>query len=252
MADKINIYSDFEISKIAAAGRYVALFFKEVSTFIKPGQTTMELEDLACAFCDRYNLFPTFKGVPRYKHALCTSINEEVVHGIPSAKKIIKSGDIVSIDFGITLDGYVGDSAYTFMVGEVSAEARKLCETTKESLNLAIAVVKPGNTIGDIGHAIQSYVEPFGFSVVREYVGHGVGRDLHEPPAVPHYGKPGEGIVLKEGMVIAIEPMINTGVWQTEILKDGWTVVTKDRKLSAQYEHTVAVTKTGARILTGL
>lgn len=238
--------------KIAAAGRYVALLFQELKTFIRAGQTTMDLENYACDFCARHDLFPTFKGVPRYKHALCISINEEVVHGIPSKKKVIKDGDIVSVDFGVTLDDYIGDAAYTYMVGNVSPTAKKLCEVTYESLQRAIAVIKPGATVGDIGHAIQSYVEANGFSVVREYVGHGVGIELHEPPQIYHYGNPGEGLVLKEGMVIAVEPMINEGDWPTEVLKDGWTVVTKDRKLSAQYEHTIAVTKTGARVLTAL
>lgn len=247
---KVLIKDSLQIMKIGYAGKFVAQFFQELGAVIRPGLSTMDLEDLACDFCERNQVFPSFKAVPGYRHALCVSINEEVVHGIPSKKKIIKDGDIVSVDFGVTLDGYIGDSAYTFMVGNVSAEARRLCEATRESLERAIAVIRPGATLGDIGHAIQSYVEPLGFSVVREYVGHGVGLELHEPPAIFHYGKPGEGLPLVEGMVIAVEPMINLGVWQTEVLKDGWTVVTKDRKWSAQYEHTIAVTKTGCKVLT--
>lgn len=246
------IKTEFEISKIAAAGRQVALFFEELKNYIRPGLTTMQLEELACAFCERYNLTPTFKTVPHYHHALCVSINEQVVHGIPSKKKIIQDGDIVSVDFGVTLDGYIGDSCYTYMVGNVPPKARELCLATQESLNRAIAVIKPGATLGDVGHAIQSYIEPLGFSIVREYTGHGVGKALHEPPTIYHFGEPGTGLILQEGMVLAIEPMINEGDWPTEVLKDGWTVVTKDRKLSAQYEHTVAVTKTGHRILTSL
>jgi methionyl aminopeptidase len=246
------IRNEFEISKLAAAGRHCALFFQELQAIIRPGLSTIDLEDLACGFCDRYGLIPTFKTVPRYHHALCTSINEEVVHGIPNKKKIIKDGDIVKVDFGVTLDGFIGDSCRTFMVGNVPPVAKKLCASTEESLRRAIAVVKPGATLGDVGHAIQSYIEPLGFSIVREYTGHGVGTSLPEPPTSYHYGKPGTGLVLAEGMVLAIEPMINEGDWPTEVLRDGWTVVTADRKLSAQFEHTVAVTKSGHRILTAL
>lgn len=250
--EKIIIKDNLQIMKIGFAGRFVAQFFQELGLMIRPGLSTMDLENAACDFCERHGVFPSFKAVPGYKHALCVSINEEVVHGIPSKKKMIKDGDIVSVDFGVTLDGYIGDSAYTFMVGNVAPEVRKLCVATQTSLDRAIAVIRPGATLGDIGHAIQSYVEPLGFSVVREYVGHGVGVELHEPPAIFHYGRPGEGLKLVEGMVIAVEPMINMGTWQTEVLKDGWTVVTKDRKWSAQYEHTIAVTKTGCKVLTAL
>lgn len=247
---KVIIKDNHQIMRIGFAGRFVAQFFQELSLVIRAGLSTMDVENLACDFCARNNVLPSFKAVPGYKHALCVSINEEVVHGIPSKKKIIKDGDIVSVDFGVTLDGFIGDSAYTYMIGNVSSEVRKLCEATKTALDKAIAIIRPGVALGDIGHAIQSYVEPLGFSVVREYVGHGVGLELHEPPAIFHYGNPGEGLKLREGMVIAVEPMINMGTWQTEVLKDGWTVVTKDRKWSAQYEHTIAVTKDGCRVLT--
>jgi methionyl aminopeptidase len=236
--------------KMAEAGKYNALFFRELGQYIKAGLSALDLENFACAFCDRHGLLPTFKTVPNYHWALCVSINEEVVHGIPYKTKIIKDGDIVSVDIGVSLDGYVGDSCYTYMVGNVSPLAKKLCAATREALDKAIKVIRPGAAIGDIGHAIQSHVEPLGFSVVRDYVGHGVGTQMHEPPSVPHYGKAGEGLILQEGMVIAVEPMINAGGWQTETLKDRWTVVTKDRQLSAQYEHTIAVVKGGCRVLT--
>ncbi len=250
MTEDVIIKTDLQIAGIAAVCRYNPVFFQELKEYIKPGLSTMDLENFACAFADRYQLIPAFKTVPGYKHALCVSINEEVVHGIPSKKKIIKDGDIVSVDVGFIKNGYISDSAYTYMVGNVSAKARQLCEVTKKSLDLAIAVIKPGTKLGDIGHAIQSYVEPQGFSVVREYVGHGVGLQLHEPPAVYHYGEAGTGLELKKGMVLTVEPMINEGVWQTAVLANGWTVVTKDRKLSAQYEHTIAVTEDGYRVLT--
>ena len=247
---QVILKSEYEIMKMAEAGKYNALLLAELRDFIKPGLSTMDLENYACTFCVKHKLIPTYKYVPRYHWALCISINEEVVHGIPSPKRIIQDGDIVGIDCGITLDGYIGDSTYTYMVGNVSPIARKLCDATREALDKAIRIIRPGATIGDIGHAIQTHVEPQGFSVVREYVGHGVGATLHEPPSIPHYGEAGKGIVLQEGMVIAVEPMINEGTWETEVLSDGWTVVTKDRKLSAQYEHTIAVVPGGSRVLT--
>lgn len=247
---QVILKSEYEIMKMAEAGKYNALFFRELGQYIKAGLSTMDLENFACAFCDKHGLFPTFKAEPRYHWALCVSINEEVVHGIPSKQKIIQDGDIVSVDIGVTLDGYIGDSCYTYMVGNVSQQAKKLCDATREALDKAIKVIRPGATIGDIGHAIQSHVEPLGFSVVREYVGHGVGTAMHEAPSIPHYGKAGKGLVLQEGMVIAVEPMINAGGWETEVLKDRWTVVTKDRQLSAQYEHTIAVVPGGSRVLT--
>lgn len=249
---KVIIRSEYEIMKIAEAGRYNALLFAELAQIIKPGISTMDVENYAVDFCNKHKIIPTYKYVPRYHWALCISINEEVVHGIPSKKKIIQDGDLVGVDFGVTLDGYIGDSTVTYMVGNVSPTARKLCTATKEALDKVIRIIRPGATIGDIGHAIQSHVEPLGFSVVREYVGHGVGQELHEPPSIPHYGQAGEGLVLQAGMVIAVEPMINEGTWQTEVLKDGWTVVTKDRKLSAQFEHTIAVVPGGSRVLTAV
>lgn len=250
MDETIIIKTDLQIAGIAAVCRYNPVFFQKLASYIKPGISTLDLENFACDFADSYQLIPAFKTVPGYKHALCISINEEVVHGIPSKKKIIQDGDIVSVDVGFVKDNYISDSAYTYMVGNVSPVAKKLCEATKRSLELAIAIIRPGATLGDIGHAIQAHVEPQGFSVVREYVGHGVGLQLHEPPAIYHYGKPGTGAKLEKGMVITVEPMINEGVWQTMVLSNGWTVVTKDKKLSAQYEHTIAVTENGCRVLT--
>ena len=248
---KITIKTEFEIIKIAEAGKYVGMFFRELEPKMVAGISTMDIEDLANEFCERYSVHPCFKDVPGYHWAVCASINEEVVHGIPSKTKILKEGDLVTIDMGIKKDGWIGDSATCYLIGEnVAKTTRSLYEATKESLVRAIAVAKPGNTLGDIGHAIQSFVEPLGFSVVREYVGHGVGRELHEPPTVYHFGKPKDGLELRPGLVIAIEPMINEGGWETEILEDGWTVVTKDRKLSCQFEHSIAITKQGARILT--
>lgn len=247
---QVIIRDEYEIMKIAEAGHYNALLFAELGKIICPGISTMDLEDYACEFCAKHKIIPTYKQVPNYYWALCTSVNEVVVHGIPSKKKILQDGDIIGVDFGVTLDGYIGDSTVTYLVGNVSPEARALCTATKEALDKAIKIIRPGAAVGDIGYAIQSHVEPQGFSVVREYVGHGVGQDLHEPPSIPHYGNAGEGVVLQAGMVIAVEPMINAGTWQTEVLKDGWTVVTKDRRLSAQYEHTIAVVPGGSRVLT--
>jgi len=247
---KVLIKSDYDIMKIAEVGHFNAMFFDELTALINPGITTQDIENYANEFAERYGLNPCFKEVPGYHHAVCASVNEQVVHGIPSPKKKLKKGDIVAVDIGFQKEGYISDSAYTYMVGKVSETAQRLCAVTKESLERAIAVVRPGATLGDIGHAIQSFVEAEGFSVVREYVGHGVGFELHEPPSVYHFGNPGEGLELVPGMVFAIEPMINEGDWKTKVLKDGWTVITKDKKLSAQYEHTVAVTKDGCKVLT--
>jgi len=248
---KITTKTDFEILKMREAGKHNSLFFDLIETEIKPGISTMDIENIAMEFCKEHKVRPCFADVPGYHWATCISINEEVVHGIPSKEKILKEGDLVSVDVGFMKDGWIGDATRAYLVGEkIPDNAKKLYDATKESLNRAIAASQPGNHLGDIGFAIQSYVEPLGFSVVREYVGHGVGKVLHEPPTVYHFGTPGEGLELRPGLVIAIEPMINEGVWQTEVLEDGWTVVTKDRKLSCQFEHTVAITKEGPRVLT--
>jgi methionyl aminopeptidase len=194
---------------------------------------------------------PTFIGYHGYPSSICVSINEEVVHGMPS-DRVIKEGDIVSVDIGATFDGYVGDTAYTFLVEPVSVEARKLVQATKESLDAAIEMMKPGKRLGDIGAAVQKFVEAKGYGVVRDFVGHGIGRQMHESPAVPNYGDAGSGMRLETGLVLAIEPMVTQGSHDVKVLKDGWTVVTKDGSLAAHFEHTVAVTDNGPWVLTAI
>jgi len=239
-----------QIEGIRKAGLIIYEMFEELETWLEPGMKTIEIEKFCRSFIKSKGAEPAFMKVPGYHHATCISINEEVVHGIPSAKKKIKEGDIVSIDAGTILNGYYGDTCRTFAIGKISAKARKLMDVTKEALEIGISKAVIGNRLGDIGYAIQSYVENNGFSVVRDFVGHGVGLKLHEPPQVLHYGKPGTGIKLVEGMVLAIEPMVNEGTWRVRVLKDGWTAVTLDGKLSAQYEHSVAITKNGPLVTT--
>jgi methionyl aminopeptidase len=239
-----------QIEGIKKAGKIIFEMFEELETWLKPGMKTMEIETYCRNYIESRGAIAAFAQVPGYKHATCISINEEVVHGIPSVKKKIKEGDIVSIDAGTILNGFYGDTCRTFAIGKISQKARKLMDVTKKSLELAIEQAVIGNRLGDIGHAIQSYAEGEGFSVVRDFVGHGVGLKLHEAPQVLHYGKPNTGIKLVEGMVLAIEPMINEGSWRTKMMKDGWTAVTIDGKLSAQYEHSVAITKDGPLITT--
>lgn len=216
---------------------------------IKPGMTTKELDTVVRKYITSHGAKPSFLGYGGFKGSACISINDVVIHGIPGPQ-VIKEGDIVSVDVGAYIGGFHGDSCKTFAVGEVSEEARALMKSTEESLYLAISMVKPGVRLGDLGAAIQKYNEDNGYSVVREFVGHGVGRDLHEDPEVPNYGKAGHGITLRPGMVIAIEPMINQGKPGVKVMKDGWTTKTIDGSLSAHFEHTVAVTETGCIILT--
>jgi len=249
MAD-ILIKTAEQIEKIALAGSVVAELFEELSNYIKPGINTAQIDAFAEKFIKKRGGRPTFKYVPGYQHTLCISVNNEVVHGIPRKSKVIEKGDIVSVDCGVTLDGFIGDATVTYVMPGAAEEAKKLVEVTRKSLEIGIEQAVIGNHIGDIGHAVQKYVESHGFSVVKEYVGHGVGIELHEDPAVPHYGNPGEGELLVEGMVLAIEPMVNAGSDACRTLKDGWTVVTKDGSLSCQFEHTVAITKEGPKILT--
>ena len=251
IAHNICLKTDEEIKKIAEAGRIVAEFFQIIEKEIKPGVSTETLDQIATDFAYNHHAIPVFREVPGYYHSTCISINEQIVHGIPSKRKI-KSGDIVKIDYGIKKDGFIGDSCKTFIVDKVPHRIQKLVEVTEKSLYLGIEAAQPGNKIGDIGYAIQRYVEKHGFSVVRQFVGHGVGYELHEPPNVPHYGQRNTGIELKEGLVIAIEPMINVGTWKAKVLSDGWTAVTMDGKWSAQFEHTIAVTKHGPQVLTML
>ena len=217
---------------------------------IREGITTKELDTFIREFIERHGARPTFLGYGGFPGSACISVNEQVIHGIPSDKVILKEGDIVKIDVGAYYKGFTGDSACTFPVGRISEEARKLIEVTKESFYRGIANAVPGNRIGDIGFGIQQHVMENGFSVVRQYVGHGVGRELHEEPEVPNYGTPGRGIRLCSGMTIAVEPMVNVGTHNVKVLDDKWTVVTADGKLSAHYEHTVAITDDGPVLMT--
>jgi methionyl aminopeptidase len=247
----IMLKTTAEIEKMRRSGQVVREVLELVRGMVKPGVTTWDLEAAAARKTGELGATPAFKGYHDYPCVLCTSVNEEVVHGIPSAKRVLREGDIVSIDFGVVLDGFYGDSAITVAVGEkISARAEQLLKTTSASLDCAIAAVKPGATLGDIGAAVQELVEADGFSVVREFVGHGIGTRMHEDPQVPNYGQRGKGTKLREGMVIAIEPMVNIGKPEVQVLEDGWTAVTQDGSLSAHFEHTVAVTRDGAMILT--
>ncbi|MEK6558193.1 MAG: type I methionyl aminopeptidase [Candidatus Margulisiibacteriota bacterium] len=246
---EVIIRTPSEIEKIAASGKVVADFFEYIRPFIKSGIATIEIDLLADQFASQRGGVAVFKEVPNYRHATCISFNEQIVHGIPGSR-LIKEGDLVKIDYGFKKDGYIGDSCQTFVVGKIPKRTQELVDVTRKALDLGIEQALHGNRIGDIGHAIQRYVERHGFSVVREYVGHGVGTELHEAPSVPHFGQKGTGTLLKAGMVIAIEPMINMGTWKSRVLADGWTVVTMDGKCSAQFEHTIAILSDGPRILT--
>ena len=250
----ITLRSDSEIKTMREAGRIVALVHQMIRENAKPGVTTGELDAEAENLIRDHGAIPSFKGyaphgkIP-YPGTLCTSINDEIVHGIPG-KRVLKEGEILSVDVGAYFKGYHGDAALTVPIGEVDSESRRLMDVTEKSLEAAIKQVQVGNRISDLGHAVQTVVENAGFSVVRDFVGHGVGRDLHEPPEIPNFGKPGFGPRIKAGMVFAIEPMVNIGSWRMKELKDGWTVVTADGSLSAHFEHTVAATKNGPKILT--
>jgi methionyl aminopeptidase len=242
--------SPAEIARMRAAGELVAAVLTDLKGAIAPGVSTGELDERAEAKIRAAGGTPAFKGYHGYPATLCVSINEEVIHGIPSRKRLLKDGDIVSVDVGAVLDGFVGDSAVTFPVGAISERAALLLRVTQESLYGAILAAKPGGRVSDIGHAVQRHVEANGCSVVREFVGHGIGTVMHEEPQVPNYGPPGRGAKLTEGMVLAIEPMVNLGRPAVRVLDDGWTAVTRDRSLSAHFEHTVAVTGEGPLVLT--
>jgi len=243
--------SSSEIEKMRRSGRMVRQVLDSVREVVAPGVTTMDLERVAERKIKELGAKPAFKGYYDYPCVLCTSINDEIVHGIPSERRVLKTGDIVSIDTGVVLDGFYGDSAITVPVGgELSPELQKLLDVTRESLYRGIEAARIGNTIGDVGAAVQKLVEANGFSVVREFVGHGIGTKLHEDPQVPNYGAPGSGPKLRDGMVLAIEPMVNVGEPETRLLNDKWTAVTKDGSWSAHFEHCVAVTKNGPVILT--
>jgi methionyl aminopeptidase len=245
-----TLKSPEQIATMRRAGRVVAEVLAIVSEAVKPGVSTLDLDLIAREEVARRNAVPAFLGYRGYPASLCASVNQEIVHGIPRADRILKQGDIVSLDFGAIIDGYFGDSAVTVPVGHVSAKARLLLQTTKEALDLAIHKVRVGKHLGDLGSAVQQHAESHGMSVVRKYVGHGIGQRMHEPPEVPNFGVPLKGLQLKAGMVLAIEPMVNLGTWETLELDDGWTVVTADGKLSAHFEHTVAVTEDGPEVLT--
>ncbi|MFZ3340356.1 MAG: type I methionyl aminopeptidase [Terriglobales bacterium] len=249
--DKIVRKSPSEIEQMRHSGHIVRQVLNHLKALVAPGVTTMDLEKAADKMIADLGAKPAFKGYYDYPCVLCTSVNEEIVHGIPSEKRALKTGDIVSIDCGVVFDGYYGDAAITVPVGdELAAELKKLLEVTEASLYKGIEQAKIGNTIGHVGSAIQKHVEAAGFSIVRDFVGHGIGTKLHEPPQIPNFGKKGQGAELSEGMVLAIEPMVNSGGPGTRVLSDKWTAVTLDGSYSAHFEHCVAVTKQGPMILT--
>ena len=239
-----------ELKVMREACRISAEALRLAGNAVEPGVTTAEIDRIAEKYILSQGAVPNFKNYQGYPATACISINNEVIHGIPSKKRVIKSGDIVSIDLGAKFYGYHGDNAATFACGDITDEAKRLIDTTRESLYEGIAAAVSGGRLGDIGHAIQQYVEQRGYSVVRKFVGHGVGTQLHEAPEVPNFGTPGRGIRLMPGMTLAIEPMINQGGYDVKVLPDGWTVLTKDGSLSAHFEHTVAITPDGPQILT--
>ncbi len=245
----IIIKNHDEIAIMRKAGRMVAETLLLLEKEVKPGITTANLDRMAEEFITKHGAKPSFKGLYGFPSSLCISVNEQVIHGFPGAY-VLKEGDIVSIDCGASFDGFHGDAARTFPVGNISVEAQRLIDITKESFFQGIKFAKKGNKLTDISHEIQSYVEAAGFSVVRDFVGHGIGRKVHEDPNVPNFGKSGKGPKLLEGMVLAIEPMVNMGTYKIKTLKDGWTVVTADSSLSAHYENTVAILSDGPEILT--
>src|SRR5215468_9569729 len=247
----INCRSQAELEKMKRSGRIVRQVLQAVSGLVTPGSSTMDLEHAAEKKIYELGAKPAFKGYYDYPCVLCTSVNNEIIHGIPSEKRVLKEGDIVSIDCGVVLDGYYGDAAITVPVGgTLQPELKKLLDVTEMSLRKAIQEVRLGKTLGDIGAAVQEYVEANGFSVVREYVGHGIGTKLHEDPQVPNFGVRGHGTRLREGMVLAIEPMVNVGKPDARVLNDKWTAVTVDGSYSAHFEHCVAVTRNGPMVLT--
>ncbi|AQY36680.1 type I methionyl aminopeptidase [Bacillus thuringiensis] len=240
-----------EIEIMREAGRIVALTHQELKQHITPGITTKELDQIAEKTIQKYGATPSFKGYNGFPGSICASVNEELVHGIPGKRKL-KEGDIISIDIGAKYNGYHGDSAWTYPVGNISESVQKLLDVTEKSLYLGLEQVKPGERLSNISHAVQTHAEENGFSIVREYVGHGIGQDLHEDPQIPHYGPPNRGPRLKPGMVICVEPMVNQGRRYVKTLSDDWTVVTVDGKWCAHFEHTIALTEAGYEILTTL
>jgi methionyl aminopeptidase len=243
--------SSDEIAKMRTSGRITAGTIERVLEAVKPGVTTADLDAVAEAYIVEKGATPSFKGYRGFPASICTSLNNEIVHGIPSERRVLKEGDLLSLDFGAVWEGFHSDSAVTVFVGDPpSSEAEKLVRVTEEALEAGIAQIRPGGRLSDISHAVEQCAEGAGFSVVREYVGHGVGRALHEDPQIPNYGPPGRGPEMRPGLVIAVEPMVNMGTWETAVLADDWTVVTADGSLSAHFEHTIAVTEDGHEVLT--
>ena len=248
---KITLKTPEDIEKMRIAGRLAAEVLQVVAPYVKPGVSTAELDRICFEhIVNEQKAIPANVGYKGFPATICSSVNNVICHGIPSPLKVLKDGDIVNIDVTVIKDGFHGDTSRMYIAGEPSVIAKRLVDVTREAMFKAIRIVKPGTTLGDIGHAIQTYVEAERFSVVREYCGHGIGRIYHEDPQVLHYGQPGAGVILKEGMTFTIEPMVNQGARHTRLMPDGWTVVTKDRSLSAQWEHTVYVTHDGVEILT--
>ena len=245
----IIIKSTEELAVMRQAGRIVGAVLEILSRQVKSGMKTKELDIIACREVKRLGAKPSFKGYRGFPATLCVSINDEIVHGIPG-ERVLHEGDIVSLDFGAIYNGFQGDTAITVAVGKVTPEAKRLIETTEGSLEAGIAAAHPGATLGDISTAIQNYAESRGYSVVREYTGHGIGREMHEEPQIPNFGLPGTGPVLKKGMTLALEPMVNTGNWHTRLGDDHWTVLTADGSLSAHFEHTIAITNAEPEVLT--
>jgi methionyl aminopeptidase len=240
-----------EIEIMREAGKIVALTHQELEKHIRPGITTKELDEIAEAVIRKHGAIPSFKGYNGFPGSICASVNEELVHGIPG-DRVLKEGDIISVDVGAQYNGYHADSAWTYPVGEIAEETKKLLEVTEKSLYIGLEEAKPGARLSNISHAIQTYVESHHFSIVREYVGHGIGQNLHEDPQIPHYGPPNKGPRLKPGMTLCIEPMVNAGSRYVKTLADNWTVVTVDGKMCAHFEHTIAITENGYEILTTL
>ena len=249
-ARRIELKSAADLDKMRRAGAMAGGILRKVGELVRPGVTTQDLDRAAEKMIRDAGGIPTFLGYRGYTASICASVNEEVVHGLPSAKRVLKEGDLISVDLGATFQGFVGDTAATFPVGKISDEDRRLMDVTRESLEEGIAKLVPGNRLGDVSAAIQKRAEDAGFGVVRDYVGHGIGRQMHEEPSVPNYGTAGSGLRLEAGLVLALEPMVTAGSWKVKVLPDGWTVVTQDGRRAAHFEHTVAVTEKGPEILT--
>lgn len=246
----IEVKNEQELQKMRASGKVTAAVLKLMTEMVKPGVSTLELDAAAEKTIRSFGATPLFLGYYGFPGSICASVNEEVVHGIPKKDRILKSGDIISIDTGARLDGFCSDAAVTLGVGKVSDEAQRLMDVTKKSLYKAIGQVKPGKRLGDVQHAVEAFAMLHNMGVVRDYCGHGIGRNMHEEPSIPNFGKPGTGPVLEAGMVLAIEPMLTAGSFRVRELEDGWTVVTRDGSMAAHFEHTVAVTANGSEIFT--